>query len=298
MLCASNQSCLRSNIWLGIAALLGASLLATGCGTTKARLATEQLIVSEAVDQAVSEIDFRPLAGTNVHLDTRYIKNIKGLGFVNADYIVSSLRQQIIAADCRLQQEPEDADFIIEARVGTLGTNGHEIVYGMPANNALSSMASLVPNTPALPAVPEISIARKDAHLGAAKLAVFAYERETGRPIWQSGISQARSTAQDVWVFGAGPFQRGSIYEGTQFAGSELRVPTVNEQDESHDRPAVALQEQFHFPRRLPFAPPADVQVVGFEEEIPKQTDVQGQLYSDGAASEPPVSERAKQYGQ
>ena len=67
----------------------------TGCGTVKSRSATEQLIISDAVDRSVSQIDFRPLSGKKVYLDTQYVRSIKGPGFVNADYIISSLRQQM-----------------------------------------------------------------------------------------------------------------------------------------------------------------------------------------------------------
>ena len=176
---------------------------------------------------AVSELDFRPLAGRKVFFDIEYIKNIKGIGFVNSEYIISALRQQMIAADCRLQIDLEDADYVVEARVGAVGTDSSEIVYGIPASNALSSALSLVPSAPIVPAVPEISLARKDAQTGAAKLAVFAYHRATGQPVWQSGISKARSTAKDYWVLGAGPFQRGSIYQGTQFAGEQIRLPDM-----------------------------------------------------------------------
>lgn len=241
----------------------------TGCGTTQSRVATEQLLMSDAVDEAVARIDFRTLSGEKVYFDTQYVKAIKGFGFVNADYIVSSLRQQMIAADCRLQEDREDADFIVEARVGTLGTNSHEVVYGAPANHSLSTAASFVPNVPALPAIPEISVGRKDAQMGAAKLAVFAYERESKRPVWQSGVAQAKSDAHDLWVFGAGPFQRGSIYNGTQFAGTKLRVPKLNDEPISVENPPIALQQQFHFPRPVNAWPQNAVQPAGFPGSAP-----------------------------
>jgi lipopolysaccharide heptosyltransferase I len=175
----------------------------------------------------------------------------------------------MVAADCRLQDDDEEADFIVEARVGTLGTNGHEVVYGIPANNALSTAANLVPNAPAIPTIPELALAKKDAHLGAAKLAVFAYERESRRPVWQSGTSQAKSTAQDIWVLGAGPFQRGSVYDGTQFAGSRIRIPRRNHDGTPAEAPSISYNEQFYFPRAI--APPTNTEigVVGYEQQLP-----------------------------
>lgn len=243
-------------------------VIASGCGTTKSRLATEQLLMSDAVDHAIADIDFGAMSGQKVYFDSRYINNVKGVGFVNAEYIISSLRQQMLAADCRLQDDVDDADFIVEARVGALGTNGHEIVYGVPANNGLSAAADFVPNSPALPAIPELALAKKDANLGAAKVAVFAYERESRRPVWQSGISKAKSTAEDFWFFGAGPFQRGNVYDGTQFAGSRIRNPLVNEDGTPVENPSISYNEPFYFPRATAPRMNPDIDVVGYEEQL------------------------------
>jgi hypothetical protein len=173
----------------------------------------------------------------------------------------------MMAADCRLQKSEADADLIVEARVGTLGSDSNEVVYGMPASNALSSAASLVPNAPVIPQIPEISVARKEAQYGAAKLALFAYDRETRRPYWQSGISRAKSTSQDFWVFGAGPFQRGTIVDGVQFAGSKLGLPSLNEDDGNDVEPIVTYDRPYRFlPPVVPAAPP-DVQTAGFSRE-------------------------------
>jgi hypothetical protein len=220
----------------------------SGCGTTKSRLATEQLLMSDAVDDAIGAIDFRSLSGERVYFDTRYLVNVKGVGFVNAEYIISSLRQQMIAADVRLQEKLENAEYVVEARVGTLGTDGNEIVYGVPANRGLSEAASMLPNAPPLPALPELSLARKESQIGAVKVAAYAYDRKSGEPIWQSGIARAKTTSQDVWLFGAGPFQQGSIHARTTFAGSDIRLP--GRKPKEHQLltgPPVPFGEEFHF---------------------------------------------------
>lgn len=205
-------------------ALLLTGLLC-GCGQTKSRMATEQLLMSDAVDRAVASIDFRPLAGRSVYLDTQYIKSVKGGSFLNANYVISSLRQQMLAANCNLQEERDEADYIAEVRIGALGTDAHNVTYGIPASNGLSSAASLMPNAPPIPAIPEISIAKKEDEMGASKIAVFAYHRETRKAVWQSGLAQARSVAKDTWIFGAGPFQSGTIHQRPHFAGQELGIP-------------------------------------------------------------------------
>ncbi|MEM6779933.1 MAG: DUF6655 family protein [Planctomycetota bacterium] len=202
--------------------LIGLTTVLAGCGTTREHQATEQLLLSDAVDRSVSTIDFRPLSGQIVYLDTSYLRTVKGHMFVNADYVTSALRQQIMAAGCLLQDSSKDADIIIEARIGTLGADDHRVTFGVPENNTLSSAATLIPSAPNVPQVPEIAFARRDAREGAAKIAAFAYDRNSRHVVWQSGISQSRSTARDTWVMGVGPFQGGSIREETRLAGSKL----------------------------------------------------------------------------
>lgn len=219
----------------------------SGCGKMISNSATEQLLTSDAVDQTISHLDFSTLSNKKVYFDTSYIKNIKGVGFVNGDYIISSLRQQIVAANCLMQEKKEDADYIIEARVGTLATNGHEVNYGIPASNMLSSAASLVTPAPAIPAIPEISLAKKNNQIAAAKISVFAYNQKTRERVWQSGVLQAKSSARDTWILGAGPFQRGSIYkDGAQFAGAKIEIP-LGTGDEFNNASTVDYLEPARF---------------------------------------------------
>lgn len=205
--------------------LLAALAAASGCGTTKQSEATQQLLTSDAVDRSVAKIDFSPLSGQTVFFETKYITDPKNSTFVNSNYVISSLRQQLFAAGCLMQDSPGAADYIVEARIGTLGNDEHSITYGIPANNALSTASTVLPNAPPLPAIPEISIARKDDKMAASKIAAFAYHRESNSVVWQSGLSVAKSTAKDTWVLGAGPFEQGTVHDGWEFAGNKLRLP-------------------------------------------------------------------------
>ena len=200
----------------------------SGCGTSIRRNATEQLLLSDAIDRSVAQIDFSPLEGRKVFFDSKYVVLTPTPGFSSASYINSALRQQMSAAGCKLQDSAASADYVVEARVGAVGTDLHDVTYGLPASNALNAAATVLSNIPAVPAIPEISLANRNDQSAAAKIAVFAYHRETREPVWQSGIATARSSAKDTWVLGAGPIQRGSIYNGTLFAGNRIRVPFMD----------------------------------------------------------------------
>jgi len=211
----SNQGRFRPLPWLGIVA--AASLTVLGCGRIVSQKATDQLIAGDAVDRTVSQIDFRILMGKKCFLDTQYInKTIPGVGFVTSEYMISSVRQKMMCDGCLLQEKADEADFVVEMRIGALGADGNEVIYGVPANNFVSIAASVVPTSPqaaaALPSMPELSFGKKDDQMAAAKIALFAYNRRTRDPIWQSGLSESRSLVADRWFFGAGPFHKGNIY--------------------------------------------------------------------------------------
>ena len=221
-------------------------ILASGCGTTKSFTATEQLLVSDAVDATVSKIDFRPLAGQRAFLDTTNLPTQKGVpnpnpSLVHSDYVSSSLRQQMLAAGVLLCEKREDADIVVEARLGALGFDGFTVTYGLPASNSLSSAASTLGGSPIIPLLPELSFAKKEAKSGAAKLALFAYERQTLQPVWQSGIAKSSSSAKDTWILGIGPLQQGTVYEGTRFAGGRLLNSSVGKLVDHQDDEPEAL---------------------------------------------------------
>ncbi len=228
---------------------------AIGCGTTREQGATQQLVMSDAVDRNIQRIDFRPLSGEKVYLDTSYLRHVKGNGFVNSEYVTSALRQQIVAAGCHIQDTAQEADVIVEARIGALGEDDHRVTFGIPENNALSSAVSLIPNAPRFPSIPEIAVARRNAKEAASKVACFAYDRKTRMPIWQSGVKHSVATARDTWVMGIGPFQGGTIREQTKLAGSKLSFgprSATGSPAEFYERPPVDYNAEMRFDNGLP----------------------------------------------
>ena len=113
--------------------------LLAGCGINKSRLATEQLVVSEAVDKAVATIDFSALSGKKIYFDTQYLDGLNMGPNGNVKYVISSLRQQMMAYDLRLQEKADTADYVVEGRIGVLANDGYEVTYGIPGNAAAAS---------------------------------------------------------------------------------------------------------------------------------------------------------------
>ena len=215
-----------------------------GCGTSKwtdtRRSATEQLLITDAMDRAVSKLDCRALAGKTVYIDDRPLKSLS-----DAEYLVSCMRQHMLASGCILEEKREEAEYVAEMRAGAIGTDRHELLYGVPTVNipAVVPMSGFgIPSQ-----IPEIPFVKKTDQRAVAKIAVFAYNRTTGRPVWQSGTVPMESDAKAVWVFGAGPFQRGSIYDGTNFAGDKFSIPLIDLDKNQEEAGAVSVADEAYF---------------------------------------------------
>jgi hypothetical protein len=197
-------------------------VLACGCGTTRVsdttRTATEQLLISNSIDNTVSRLDFSVLAGKRVYLDPQYLDGVTDKG-----YLISSLRQQLLACGCLLQEDRKKATYVVEARAGSVGTDRSDMLIGVPQ----MSVPSVMPGIPGA-MIPEIAVAKKSNRRAVAKVAVFAYNRISGDPVWQSGTLQAVSHERDSWLCGVGPFRRGHLQKGTEFDDKRLVVPLLD----------------------------------------------------------------------
>lgn len=234
----------------GCCAALAACALVAGCGTTRWsdtwRTATEQLLITDAIDRAVSEIDLGALAGESVFVDTRYM-----VGSIDERYLVSTLRQHLLASGCIIKEKVEDSRYVLEVRAGAVGTNRNDVLFGFPATSLPSGGA--FPVAPA--SIPEIPLVKRTAQQGVCKVAVFAYDRYSGRPVWQSGNHQIVSNAKDTWVFGAGPFQKGEIYAGTKFAGERLDVPLAKQGHREDEINSIWVSHEIRFPETASAGP-------------------------------------------
>jgi hypothetical protein len=172
-----------------------------GCGTTRwsdtPRTATEQRLISNAIDETVNSIDVSPLAHQKVFFDVSNIDDT-----VQKKYLISSLRYHLLRNGCYVLEKKEDANYVVEARAGVIGTDHHDVLIGMPE----SSLGAGIPGMPA--ALPEIALYKKTNQLGEAKIGLFAYHRTEGNLVWSSDTKVSSKLAKSVWALGIGPMQR------------------------------------------------------------------------------------------
>jgi hypothetical protein len=209
--------------------------------TDSKRTATEQLLISTAIDQSVSQFDFRLLAGQKVYFEEKYLSDV-----VDKGYLISSLHQQLLAAGCLLQEKRETAVYVVEARSGGVGTNNQSVLVGVPAMN----VPGVVPGVPSQ--IPEIPFAKRSNQKGHAKLAVFAYNRVTGERILQTGTLEATATSKDFWLLGAGPFQSGTIRKNTTFAGDPIQLNPFEAEQKARTETVIGVNQAAAWNPQLP----------------------------------------------
>ena len=182
---------MRSFLW---AVLVPAAIfLAAGCGTTKfsdtARTATEQMLISSAMEDAVDEFNFYPLSGRKVFMKS------DGVAATDKEYLLSILRQQLAANGVLLQEKPEDADYVLEVATGTVGTDRYDLIYGTKETTVPGFM------TGGGSVIPEIALIKRTDQQAKVKLTMWAYNVKTGAIVWQSGQKNSTSSVRDRWVF-------------------------------------------------------------------------------------------------
>ena len=176
-------------------------LLTGGCASTStsntARTGTEQILISAAIDRAMSNVRFNDLAGYAVFIDDKYLDS------VDKGYLVGSLRHRVLQAGARLVTSADQADVVMEARSGGVGTDTQESFVGIPSVGI-----------PGLPIeLPEVKLLSRATQMGTAKLALVCYDAKTGGAVGAGGEMTALTHNNDTYVMGIGPFRSGSVLD-------------------------------------------------------------------------------------
>jgi hypothetical protein len=222
-------------------------VILAGCGTTKwsdtSRTATEQLLLTSAMDKAVEKIDFQALAGKKVSINSTALDHVS-----DSKYLVSEIRQHLLASGVLVC--PEDkAEYILELRAGVVGTDRNDLFYGIPS---FSFPTGLLGDQPAgTTTIPEVAFIKKTDQKAVIKVAMFAYNKEANNALWQSGSISEQSRIRAWWFFGFGPCLRGDIYNGTEIAGTkipEFNLPIiVDRQSADNDVPELSVSQPAFF---------------------------------------------------
>ncbi len=143
--------------------LLVVFMLPGGCSsrlvTNTSRSAIEQMLLTGAVDKAMTKLRLPEVAGKKVYVD------FSRLQAVDAGYVQVAVRARLAELGAVLVDKPERAELTAEVASGALGTEYKNAVVGLPALP--------VPNSPIpLPAAPAY---RATERTGIVKLLIFLH---------------------------------------------------------------------------------------------------------------------------
>ncbi|MDG2391444.1 MAG: hypothetical protein P8M30_19230 [Planctomycetaceae bacterium] len=178
--------------------LLVCATAITGCTSTAtsntARTATEQLLISNAIDDSLSNVDFGAFAGHNVFLEEKYMES------VDKNYTIGSIRHRLMMQGVSIVDKKENSDICLELRSGGVGTDSSKMFLGIP-EVAIPGMVTL----------PELRFVSKESQNAAAKLGIVAYHTKSGQILGDGGVSLAQSDRNNWYVLGIGPYENGSL---------------------------------------------------------------------------------------
>lgn len=125
------------------------------------RTAIEQLLLSAAVDKAVSKFQMPELEGKKAYLD------FSNLQSYDSEYVKSAVQNRITHNGAIIVDEADRADFVIQVSSGALGNEYKQTLFGIPALP--------VPGSPMT--TPELALWKKVEQDGMAKLLIVVYRR-------------------------------------------------------------------------------------------------------------------------
>jgi hypothetical protein len=165
-----------------LAALIVAAALGA-CSTTRvtepSQTATEQLVITKAIDDAVAKLKPSLPSDTKTYLDTTDLDTAPADALLFTKYEIGAVRDQLLRNGDRLVPDKKDAKVTVELRTGGQSIDHNTFIVGIP------SFPIPIPFTSAT--FPEIAFYKVDRQTGVAKLAATAYTERTGLLAGSSG---------------------------------------------------------------------------------------------------------------
>ena len=175
--------------------------LVGGCGTARVtdtpRTATEQLLISAAVDQAVAQLDFTFLEDRKVFIDTSLVDRI------DKSFLVGSVRARARREGVIVIDSVDDAQYVLELQSGAVGVNRSDYLLGIPVTE--------VPIPTLAVTLPEVALYKTITQNGVCRVSFTVFRRDDGRFFYASGPAYGFADHRNMWIAGVGPGTRENI---------------------------------------------------------------------------------------
>jgi hypothetical protein len=159
--------------------LLALSLVVLGLGacttireTAPQRTATEQLLVSTAVDRAIAQVNLKIPPGTKVFVNADQLQ-----GSDDGKYAAGEMKERLLHDGAHLVDDKGKADAIVEIRAGALSIDDKQTLIG------IDSFDAPVPFAGQAAKIPQIALYSDKMRQGVAKIAAFGYSTSDGKLI-------------------------------------------------------------------------------------------------------------------
>lgn len=186
------------------ASLIVLAAFATACHSVRItepqRTASEQLLLSTAIDKAVKDIDLSSLKGKTIFFDGTYFESY------DDGYAAGTIREAISKAGGRLIADRGAADLIVEARSGAVGIDSRDSLFGLPELDIPIPFAGQVQT-------PELALYKAQHADSIAKFALLSYEAESGDFVNATGSMVGKAKFHHYKILGFINWRRTNIPE-------------------------------------------------------------------------------------
>jgi hypothetical protein len=160
------------------------ALMFCGCATSDMtnppRSATEQLLLSTAMDRALTNTTFSDVADKKVYVDSTYFDSY------DVKYMLGDVRDALSRAGALLVDSETNCEIIVQPRSGGLSVDSSSSLLGIPRTEVPIPLAGGL-------AIPEIALAKAGSQHSIAKIAILAYEKKTREHVYSSGPMVGRA---------------------------------------------------------------------------------------------------------
>jgi hypothetical protein len=167
-----------------LAAALLPALALEGCAAERSSepksTATEQLLISTAIDHVIDQLKPSVPGGTKVFVDSQYFDTTPSDEILYPKYAIGAVRDRLLKQGAHLVDDRRDADIVVEPRTGGQSIDHDTFLVGIPSFNVP------IPLTQNL-TFPEIALFKKDRQVGISKLSITAYAEKDGTLVDSAG---------------------------------------------------------------------------------------------------------------
>lgn len=135
------------------------------------RTATEELLISTAVDRAIAQVNLKIPEGTKVFVNADQLDGSDG------KYAAGEMKDRLLRNGAHLVDDKGKADAVVEIRAGAMSIDEKQTLVGIDTFDAP------LPFTGQAAKIPQIALFKDRVRQGVAKIAAFGYSTSDGKLI-------------------------------------------------------------------------------------------------------------------